>query len=256
MPHIKRDPLLIGQGSQLVTASSKHAPNPTQDDARLREPKSRSLRQLPSSTFTPRALQPAINLPTTTNRIRLLLRTIMTRQRGRMPSQIHRGHLTRAMRPHLQVGSLSSNQQVCQVSSAHQSTIVEPPATDLLSSFFVNPGADQPPEPSEMVVYCSYSFLTISNMFYVPAQDVRFLDKEDCFRLPARSILDQAIQQYFLHVHPLLPMLSEADFWEAYYSPAPEETKKTSLLLIQAMLFVSCNVSQLYRRLQHCMTDR
>ncbi|KAH6980793.1 fungal-specific transcription factor domain-containing protein [Ilyonectria sp. MPI-CAGE-AT-0026] len=118
---------------------------------------------------------------------------------------------------------------------------VEPPATDLLSSFFVNPGADQPPEPSEMVVYCSYSFLAISNMFYVPAQDVRFLDKEDCFRLPARSILDQAIQQYFLHVHPLLPMLSEADFWEAYYSPAPEEAKKTSLLLIQAMLFVSCN---------------
>lgn len=247
MPHIKRDSLLIGQGSQMVTASSKHAPNPTRDDARVREPKSRSLRQLPSSTFTPRGIQPAINLPTTTNRIRPLLRTVMTRQRGRMPSQIHRGHLTRAMRPHLQVGSLSSNQQVCQVSSAHHCIIVDPPATDLLSSFFVNPGADQPPEPSEMVVYCSYSFLTISNMFYVPAQDVRFLDKEDCFRLPARSILDQAIQQYFLHVHPLLPMLSEADFWEAYYSPAPEETKKTSLLLIQAMLFVSCNVGQIYR---------
>ncbi|KAH7126484.1 fungal-specific transcription factor domain-containing protein, partial [Dactylonectria estremocensis] len=119
--------------------------------------------------------------------------------------------------------------------------LVDHTATDLLSSFFVNLSSDNRLEPSNTVVYCSYPFMTVSNMFYVPARDVRFLDAEDCFRLPTRSILDQAVRQYFLHVHPLLPMLSEVDFWEAYYSPAPDESIKTSLLLMQAMLFVSCN---------------
>ncbi|KAH8654763.1 fungal-specific transcription factor domain-containing protein [Ilyonectria robusta] len=125
--------------------------------------------------------------------------------------------------------------------SSEATPVVDRTATDMLSSFFVKLSSDNRLEPSNTVVYCSYPFMAVSNMFYVPARDVRFLDAEECFRLPTRSILNQAVRQYFLHVHPMLPMLSEGDFWEAYYSPTPDESNKTCLLLMQAMLFASCN---------------
>lgn len=55
--------------------------------------------------------------------------------------------------------------------------------------------------------------------------------------------MDQIVRQYFLHVHPLLPILNEGDFWEMYYNKRSGESMSMSLLVFQAMMFVSCNVS-------------
>jgi hypothetical protein len=74
----------------------------------------------------------------------------------------------------------------------------------------------------------------------MPHQDINFLDLEGCFRVPVRSILDQFIEQYFLHVHPMMPLLNEGDFWDMYDSLSDTPPRNLSLLLFQAILFASC----------------
>ncbi|KAK6215270.1 fungal specific transcription factor domain-containing protein [Colletotrichum tabaci] len=93
------------------------------------------------------------------------------------------------------------------------------------------------------VTYSFYPFLSLGNLHGIPPQDVNYLELQGCLRIPTRTILDEFVQQYFLHVHPLLPMLNEGDFWDVYclnpngYVP----NEKLSLLVFQAMLFSSCN---------------
>lgn len=95
------------------------------------------------------------------------------------------------------------------------------------------------------VTYSFYPFLALGNIHGIPPQDVNFLELQGCLRVPTRTILDEFVQQYFLHVHPLLPMLNEGDFWAVYcVNPANYVSNdKLSLLVFQAMLFASCNVS-------------
>lgn len=93
------------------------------------------------------------------------------------------------------------------------------------------------------VVYTYYPFLTLDNLFNCLPQDVDFLEAEGCFHLPTRVIMDQVVRQYFLHVHPLLPLFNEGDFWDMYYHKRPDRPQKMSLLVFQAITFVSCNVS-------------
>ena len=58
--------------------------------------------------------------------------------------------------------------------------------------------------------------------------------------------MDEFMKQYFLFVHPFMPLLDEGDFWNVYQSQ--ENANSTargdySLFVIQAMLFMSCPVS-------------
>ncbi|KAK1987549.1 fungal-specific transcription factor domain-containing protein [Colletotrichum cereale] len=93
------------------------------------------------------------------------------------------------------------------------------------------------------VTYSFYPFLALGNLHGIPPQDVNFLELQGCLRVPTRTILDEFVQQYFLHVHPLLPMLNEGDFWDVYCANPNSHvpTDKLSLLVFQAMLFSSCN---------------
>lgn len=61
--------------------------------------------------------------------------------------------------------------------------------------------------------------------------------------MPTRAILDEFLQQYFLHVHPLLPLVNEGDFWDLYcQNPnSSSPTERISLLLFQSIMFASCN---------------
>jgi hypothetical protein len=94
------------------------------------------------------------------------------------------------------------------------------------------------------ITYSYYPFLTISNLHNVMPQDVNHLESQGCLRIPTRAILDEFVQQYFLHVHPLLPFINEGDFWNLYCSQDSGGTgEKMSLLVFQAMLFSCCNVS-------------
>jgi hypothetical protein len=94
------------------------------------------------------------------------------------------------------------------------------------------------------IVYSYYPFLSISNLPNVLSQDVNYLESQGCFRVPTKAILDEFIQQYFLHVHPLLPIFHEGDFWDIYCQQANSTItgQRISLLVFQAMIFSTCNV--------------
>ncbi|KAF5261711.1 hypothetical protein FOXYS1_7585 [Fusarium oxysporum] len=72
--------------------------------------------------------------------------------------------------------------------------------------------------------------------------DVHYLESRNCLSVPTPDALDDFIREYFLHVHPGLPLLDEAQFWAVYSGdkePCGEPT--ISLFLFQAMLFASCS---------------
>ncbi|KAI3340611.1 hypothetical protein F4824DRAFT_487068 [Ustulina deusta] len=92
------------------------------------------------------------------------------------------------------------------------------------------------------ITFSYYPFISIGNLHNVMPQDVNYLDSQGCLRIPTRAILDEFMQQYFLHVHPLLPFLNEGDFWNLYcYQGSGKPGEKMSLLVFQAMLFSCCN---------------
>ncbi|KAI0539743.1 hypothetical protein GGR58DRAFT_463252 [Xylaria digitata] len=92
------------------------------------------------------------------------------------------------------------------------------------------------------ITYSYYPFLTIGNLHNVMPQDVNYLESQGCLRIPTRVILDEFTQQYFLHVHPLLPFISEGDFWNLYcHQGGGRPGEKMSLLVFQAMMFSCCN---------------
>ncbi|KAF5594053.1 cutinase transcription factor 1 beta [Fusarium subglutinans] len=81
------------------------------------------------------------------------------------------------------------------------------------------------------------AFISNPDLSKLLPDDVCFLRRQGCLNVPPRPMLDEFIREYFLHVHPMLPLMDESVFWEEYR----EETNKLSLFLIQAMLFASCS---------------
>ncbi|CAG9983664.1 unnamed protein product [Clonostachys byssicola] len=89
--------------------------------------------------------------------------------------------------------------------------------------------------------YFSYSFLRIDPACTIQPSGYHFLEQQGCFLVPKRTLLDELVKQYFLHVHPFLPLIHEGHFWESYDGTTDGfADKPISLLLFQAMLFASC----------------
>lgn len=134
------------------------------------------------------------------------------------------------------------------------------PSGDWLPALVPEPEMDPFEVPSHRrrkansVMYTYYPFLTLNNLFNCLPQDVEFLETEGCFHLPTPQIMDQILRQYFLHVHPLLPLLNEGDFWEMYYCKRSGGTHKMSLLVLQSIMFVSCNVSFVLLQRHHWLS--
>lgn len=95
------------------------------------------------------------------------------------------------------------------------------------------------------LAYPSYSFLQAPTIRSIFDQDREFLVAQGCFTLPQRLILDEFIRHYFLHVHPMLPLLNEAEFWAAYDGKRPHDDTagKVPMIVMQAILFVCASVS-------------
>ncbi|KAK9777243.1 putative Zn(2)-C6 fungal-type domain-containing protein [Seiridium cardinale] len=115
-----------------------------------------------------------------------------------------------------------------------------------MSSFLVSEQplwvGDQRVQVNADITYSYYPFLTLDNLPNVMPQDVNYLESQGCFRVPTREILDEFVQQYFLHVHPVMPMLNEGDFWDMYgESGHGGSGERMSLLVFQSMLFSSVN---------------
>lgn len=94
------------------------------------------------------------------------------------------------------------------------------------------------------VPYSFHSFLEVNNLWRLLPQDASYLEMQGCLRVPRKAILDEFAKQYFLHVHPILPLTNEGAFWKTYSSPPVEGSGsgKLSLLVFQAMLFAACAV--------------
>ncbi|KAF3764618.1 hypothetical protein M406DRAFT_259208, partial [Cryphonectria parasitica EP155] len=93
------------------------------------------------------------------------------------------------------------------------------------------------------VTYSYYPFLEVNNLPSILPQDVSYLEMQGCLRVPAKPILDDFVKQYYLHVHPIMPLVDEGIFWEMYGSQpgAISPKERLSLLVLQAMLFAACS---------------
>ncbi|RSL82131.1 hypothetical protein CEP52_017038, partial [Fusarium oligoseptatum] len=102
---------------------------------------------------------------------------------------------------------------------------------------------DDPVPAACYISYSYYQFLVISNISSLAEQDFQFLELQGCLHVLRPQILDQFVRQYFLHMHPMLPLLDEGAFWDAYTQRAGcrEPRQKISLLLFQAMMFACCS---------------
>ncbi|KPM43004.1 hypothetical protein AK830_g3536 [Neonectria ditissima] len=95
--------------------------------------------------------------------------------------------------------------------------------------------------------FSSFSFLADLDLktMNMKDSDVDSLESRGCLRVPVKPILDELVEHYFLHIHPMLPLLNEGDFWDNYdrtTNDASNNEPRFSLLLLQAMLFASCTL--------------
>jgi hypothetical protein len=105
---------------------------------------------------------------------------------------------------------------------------------------------DQPTPTLDGVIYSNFEtlpFIRPPDLLHVSALDIRFMQLNGCFDLPSMPILNEFIRIYFLHVHPIIPLLDEGEFWDSY-SCANE--KRISLLVFQAIIFAACAVRTFY----------
>ncbi|CAH0056169.1 unnamed protein product [Clonostachys solani] len=89
------------------------------------------------------------------------------------------------------------------------------------------------------VSYTRYSFIILNNLRNLGPEDVAYLASQDCLVIPTGETLDHFLEIYFLHVHPLLPMINEGNFWKLYCHGPCDETDKIPLVLFQAILFAA-----------------
>ncbi|EEH42840.2 uncharacterized protein PADG_07660 [Paracoccidioides brasiliensis Pb18] len=98
------------------------------------------------------------------------------------------------------------------------------------------------PNGASSVIFSFYRFVELRNLHTLSTEDVKYLEMKGSLHLPPAPILHEFVRQYFLHVHPCLPILNEADFWSMYSNRTEGSTKPRaiSLFIVQAMFFASC----------------
>ncbi|OQU94611.1 Fungal specific transcription factor domain-containing protein [Cladophialophora immunda] len=72
-------------------------------------------------------------------------------------------------------------------------------------------------------------------------EDVQYLERLGCYRVPSRALLDEFVKAYFRYIHPHQPILDEGDFWRVYTSPPTAQPRTISIFVFQAMLFAACS---------------
>ncbi|KAK5787920.1 hypothetical protein VI817_010416 [Penicillium citrinum] len=89
------------------------------------------------------------------------------------------------------------------------------------------------------IPWSQYEFLSLATCSRLPQYDMESWNRENCLLIPRRPLLDYLIQEYFLHVHPNLPVMDESEFWDIYHG---KSTKPISLICLQAMMFAGSSV--------------
>lgn len=93
--------------------------------------------------------------------------------------------------------------------------------------------------------FAVYRFIRTDFLLTVQQADIKYLEDQACLRVPRRELMDEMLNQYFRHIHPLLPVLNEAEFWAMYhpvkYRANHSWTRSISLFVLQSMLFACCS---------------
>ncbi|KAE8340577.1 hypothetical protein BDV24DRAFT_151928 [Aspergillus arachidicola] len=80
-------------------------------------------------------------------------------------------------------------------------------------------------------------FLTLNGLAILPQEDVTYLASKGSLSVPDWTTINEFARQYFLQIHPCLPVLDEAGFWRI---SADSASHTISLFVLQALLFSSC----------------
>lgn len=83
-------------------------------------------------------------------------------------------------------------------------------------------------------------FLMLDGLKHLGPEDFAFLGSKGSLSVPDREYTREFITQYFIRIHPILPILHEVKFWRAFEE---DNREKISLFVFQALLFASCPVS-------------
>ncbi|KAL6232000.1 hypothetical protein BDW75DRAFT_243429 [Aspergillus navahoensis] len=175
------------------------------------------------------------------------------RNRGRIPAQRKRAHTQRdkPTTPDSQVVPQTTDaKSSLDDSTSTASPRSSPPLTlpSLLSLLQTDTDiVDE--EPTETgpaagdINFSVYRFLCTEFLLELPQDDLKYLEEQTCLRVPRRELLNEMLIQYFRHIHPLLPLFDEAQFWAMYhpvkYSRMEGSGDQISLFVLQAMLFVA-----------------
>lgn len=117
-------------------------------------------------------------------------------------------------------------------------------ATQLLISAHAIIGV---PDPAQVYVpFYYHKYLEVADMHHLSPVQIRNLELQLCLQVPSGPVLDEFMRQYFLYVHPCLPLLDEGRFWAMYsnHGQTGAGVRRLSLALFQAMLFAASRVNQ------------
>ena len=104
--------------------------------------------------------------------------------------------------------------------------------------------ADRPLGEAD-VIYPYYPFLSADTMHKLAFEDLQYLEKLSCYRVPSRPLLDEFVKAYFCYIHPHQPILDEDSFRQAYINDSSNQTPTFSIFVLQAMLVSACSVCTL-----------
>ncbi|KAI6783914.1 Cutinase transcription factor 1 beta-like protein [Emericellopsis cladophorae] len=77
--------------------------------------------------------------------------------------------------------------------------------------------------------------------FGISFQDMTFIKQQGCLHVPARYLMEEFLEKYFLRIHPFLPIINEKDTWGLWSMTGPLGELQMPLLLLRSILFASCN---------------
>lgn len=94
--------------------------------------------------------------------------------------------------------------------------------------------------------YTYYKFLCIEGSDTLEPEKREFLEKQGILQVPNPTVVNAALQQYFIHVHPYLPLLKDDAFWntndDETYENSDFSQNRLSLFLFNAIMSASCAV--------------
>lgn len=93
--------------------------------------------------------------------------------------------------------------------------------------------------------FVRYPFVDTEFLSSLPPEDIAFLTSKNSHTLPDDDAIDEFVRQYFKRMHPIVPVVDEAQFWRIYQGDTG--VGKLSLFLLQAILFASCVVSHTFQ---------